>query len=149
MRQFKKESKIHASAEKVFAFHEAPDAFERLMPPWQTAEIVQPPASLQVGTRVIVRVKLGPIWRRIVAEHVEYEPGRLFADQMVEGPFAYWLHRHVVTPDGPESCTLTDDIRYSLPLGAVGGFLGGWLADRQLHRMFEHRHEVTRRACEA
>ena len=39
--KFVKESVINASAEKVFAFHEAPDAFERLQPPWQTTEIVE------------------------------------------------------------------------------------------------------------
>jgi ligand-binding SRPBCC domain-containing protein len=56
--RFVKESVINASAEKVFAFHEEPDAFERLQPPWQTTEIVQPPASLEVGTRVLLKVNV-------------------------------------------------------------------------------------------
>ena len=43
--RFVKESVIEASAERVFAFHEAPDAFERLQPPWQKTEIVQPVCS--------------------------------------------------------------------------------------------------------
>ena len=59
--RFVKESVIEASAERVFAFHEAPDAFERLQPPWQTTRIVQPPASLEVGTRVVLEIKLGPL----------------------------------------------------------------------------------------
>ncbi len=146
--RFRKESLIQASAERVFAFHEAPDAFERLQPPWQTTEIVQPPASLEVGTRVIVKVKLGPLWQTIVAEHVAYEPGRMFADRMLEGPFASWLHRHVVTPQGPDRCLLTDDIEYELPLGWLGRVFGGGFARWNLERMFEYRHEVTRRACE-
>lgn len=145
--RFVKESVIEASAEKVFAFHEAPDAFERLQPPWQTTEIVQPPVSLEVGTRVILKVKLGPFWQTIVAEHVAYEPGRMFADRMVEGPFAHWLHRHVVTPKGPNRCVLTDDIEYELPLGLLGRAFGGWFARRNLERMFTYRHQVTRAAC--
>ena len=56
--RFVKESVIRASAKVVFAFHEAPDAFERLQPPWQKTEILQPPTSLEVGTRVILRVKV-------------------------------------------------------------------------------------------
>ena len=148
MPSFKKESRIKASAEKVFAFHEAPDAFERLQPPWQTSEIVQPPASLEVGTKVIVRIKLGLLWMRVVAEHVEYEPGRMFADRMLEGPFAAWYHRHVVTPVGTNEAVLTDDIEYRLPLGPVGAVAGGWFAKGQLERLFAYRHEVTRRACE-
>jgi ligand-binding SRPBCC domain-containing protein len=147
--RFVKESVIRASAETVFAFHEAPDAFARLQPPWQKTEIVQPPSSLDVGTRVILRVKLGPVWQTIVAEHVAYEPGKMFADRMVKGPFAQWLHRHIVTPRGDAECVLTDDIDYELPLGIVGRAFGGRLAKRNLERLFEFRHRVTREACES
>jgi len=146
--RFTKESVIKASAAKVFAFHESPDAFERLQAPWQESEVVQPPSSLEVGTRVILRAKFGPLWQTIVAEHVEYEPGRMFADQMVEGPFPKLYHRHVVTPRGDSECLLTDDIEYELPLGLLGRVFGGWVASRNLARLFEFRHRVTREACE-
>ena len=146
--RFVKESRIEASAERVFAFHEAPDAFERLQPPWQTTRVVQPPSSLEVGTRVIAQIKVGPFWQTIVAEHVAYEPGRMFADRMLQGPFASWLHRHIVTPAGPNRSTLTDDIEYELPLGWLGRTFGGAFARRSLERMFEFRHQVTREACE-
>lgn len=147
--RFVKQSVIKASAEKVFAFHEAPDAFERLQPPWQTSEIVQPPSSLEVGTRVILRTKLGPIWQTIVAEHVDYEPGKMFADRMLEGPFKSWLHKHVITPRGENECMLTDEIEYELPLGTLGRLVGGAYARRNLERLFEFRHGVTREACES
>lgn len=146
--RFIKESRIRASAQTVFAFHEAPDAFERLQPPWQKSEIVTPPSSLAVGTRVVVRIKLGLIWQTIEAEHVAYEPGRSFADRMIRGPFASWHHQHIVTPRGPDECTLTDDIEYELPLGAIGRLLGARFARGELERLFAFRHEVTRRACE-
>ncbi|MEM8609367.1 MAG: SRPBCC family protein [Myxococcota bacterium] len=147
--RFVKESIIQASAAEVFAFHEAPDAFARLQPPWQTTEVVKPPASLEVGTQVIVRVRVGPIWQTIVAEHVAYEPGKMFADKMLEGPFASWLHKHIVTPEGDMQCILTDDIEYELPFGALGRTFGGSFAHKNLERMFEYRHEVTRTACES
>ena len=147
--RFVKETVIDASAETVFAFHEAPDAFERLQPPWQTTRIVQPPTSLEVGTRVVLKIKVGPVWQTIVAEHVEYEPGRMFADRMLEGPFASWLHKHIVTPKGPNQCVLTDEIEYELPLGILGRIFGSRFARWNLERMFEFRHEVTRRACAA
>lgn len=147
--RFVKESVIQASAEVVFAFHEAPDAFERLQPPWQKTEILQPPTSLEVGTKVILRVKVGPFWQRMVAEHIAYEPGTMFADQMIEGPFAKWIHRHVVTPRGPTACVLTDDIEYELPFGAAGRFFGGRFARRSIERLFDYRHRVTRTACES
>lgn len=146
--RFVKESRIKASAEKVFAFHEAPDAFERLQPPWQKSEVVQPPTSLEVGTCVILKVKFGPIWQTLVAEHVAYEPGKMFADELIKGPFAKWHHKHIVTAQGEDECVLTDDIEYELPLGPLGRLLGGWVARRNLEKLFDFRHRVTREACE-
>lgn len=146
--RFVKESVIGASAEKVFAFHEARDAFERLQPPWQETQIVQPPASLEVGTRVILKAKLGPLWQTIVAEHVAYEPGYMFADRMLKGPFPKWIHQHIVTPRSEDECILTDDIEFELPLGFLGRVFGGWIARRNLERLFAFRHRVTREACE-
>lgn len=146
--RFVKESVIAASAERVFAFHEAADAFAKLQPPWQKSQILAPPTSLAVGTRVVLRTKVGPFWQTIEAEHVAYEPGVMFADRMVRGPFAQWLHKHVVTPRTANACTLADDIEYELPLGALGRTFGGAFARRELERLFEYRHRVTREACE-
>ncbi|MFZ5629346.1 MAG: SRPBCC family protein [Spirochaetota bacterium] len=146
MRNFRKQSRIAASAARVFAFHERPDAFALLQPPWQTTEIIQPPVSLAVGTRVILRTKIGPLWQTIEAEHVAYEPGHMFADRMVKGPFRHWLHRHIVEPVSATECLLTDDIEYALPLGAMGQLFGGWFARHELERLFEYRHLVTQKA---
>lgn len=148
MMRFTKASPIAASAAAVFAFHERADALERLQPPWQTTDIIQPPSSLEVGTEVVLRVRVGPLWRRIVATHVAYEPGEMFADRMVEGPFSAWYHEHRVTPTGDTSCVLTDDIEYELPFGFLGRWVGAKFALRQLERLFDYRHEVTRAACE-
>ena len=147
--RFVKESVIEASSARVFAFHEEPDALARLSPPWQTTEIVQPPTSLAVGTRVVLRVRVGPFWQTFEAEHVEYEPGRMFADRLLRGPFPRWLHRHIVTPQGERRCLLTDDVDFDLPLGALGRVFGAPIARRELERLFAYRHEVTRAACEA
>jgi ligand-binding SRPBCC domain-containing protein len=147
--RFHKRTRIEAPASVVFAFHDRADAFALLAPPWQRLEIVQPPTSLAVGTRVVVRARLGPLSTTIVAEHIAYEPGRSFTDRLVGGPFPHWVHRHLVEPDGDRACFLDDDIEYALPLGALGRVFGGAIARRELDRMFAHRHEVTRRICEA
>ncbi len=145
---FVKETVIAASAKVVFAFHERPDALARLTPPWQKTEIVQGPTSLKVGTRVILRTKVGPVWQTIEALHVEYEAGKMFADRMVKGPFREWLHRHIITPRGADECLLTDDVTYELPLGVLGRVFGGPFARHEIERLFAYRHEVTRKACE-
>jgi ligand-binding SRPBCC domain-containing protein len=130
--QFVKESVFAASVEEVFAFHERPDAFALLQPPWEAAEILVPPSSLEVGTVVRLRSRVGPVWVEIVAEHVAYEKNRLFEDVMRRGPFASWHHKHIFRPH-PNGCLL---------LGRLGSPL---FVEPRLRRMFDYRHEVTRR----
>jgi ligand-binding SRPBCC domain-containing protein len=67
---------------------------------------------------------------------------------MVRGPFPKWLHQHVVTPEGPDACLLTDDIELELPFGTAGRVVGEPIARRALERLFTYRHGVTRRICE-
>lgn len=145
---FRKRTLIVAPAARVFAFHELPDAFARLQPPWEKVEIVQPPTSLAVGTRVILRTRIGPLWQTIEAVHVAYEPGVRFADEMVRSPFAYWHHEHVVEAETAASAWLDDQVTYRLPLGALGALVAGGMVERRLARMFAYRHEVTRAWCE-
>lgn len=147
MARFVHRSVLDAPAPVVFSFHERSDAFELLLPPWQKADILEPPTSLEVGTIVRLRARLGPFSQLIEAEHVEYEAGRMFADRMNRGPFKFWLHRHVIEPRGPAQSELIDDITYELPLGALGRIFGGAIARSQLKRLFEYRHAVTRAHC--
>jgi hypothetical protein len=142
--QFVKESVIPATVERVFAFHERPDALKLLLPPWERADIVQPPTSLAVGTIVVVRSRIGPVWVTIESEHVEYEKGRLFVDEMRRGPFASWRHRHVFLAH-PQGCRLRDEIDYAPPLGVLGRLADPIAIRPRLRRIFDYRHRVTRR----
>ena len=137
---FVHQSVIAAPPARVFAFHERPDALKLLVPPWESVEVVQPPASLLPGTRVILRMRQGPLRITWVAEHTLYEKDVLFQDRQVSGPFARWLHTHRFLPHA-EGTLLRDEVDCALPLG-----LPFALVRRRLVRMFEHRHAVTRAA---
>jgi ligand-binding SRPBCC domain-containing protein len=142
--RFVKESVIDASVEEVFAFHERPDAFARLQPPWEHAQIIEPPVSLAVGTVVRVRTRVGPLWVTIVAEHVGYEKNRSFEDVMTRGPFASWHHKHLFIPEGAR-CLLRDEVDFEPPFGPLGRLVAPLAVLPRLKRMFDYRHEVTRR----
>lgn len=133
MERYKKESNIAAPAEIVFSWHEAPDAFEKLTPPWERVRIVERSASgIQPGTKITLEMSLGPFKQKWVAVHSDYEAGRMFRDEQLSGPFTCWVHTHLVEARGPDACVLIDDVRYQLPLGFIGQFLGGWLVRRKL-----------------
>jgi hypothetical protein len=135
-------SPMPAPAEDVFAFYERPGAFERLTPPYERVEVVRRDGSIHDGDRAELRMKLGPLSRRWVAEHRDYEPGHQFVDVQLKGPFARWEHLHRVEPAGPERSVMIDRVSYELPLGGLGTALGRGLVERRLRRMFDYRHDV-------
>lgn len=146
--KFVKQSVIKAARERVFAFHELPDALERLMPPWEKAQIIKKPGSLQVGSRAIVVVKLfGLVSKQWIAEHTAYEPPRMFEDTQISGPFKSWRHRHVIEPHA-EGAILRDEIEFEPPLGFLGKLAAPVAVLPKLKKMFEYRHQVTRKWCE-
>ncbi|QVL30369.1 SRPBCC family protein [Telmatocola sphagniphila] len=149
LQHFIRESRIAATPETVFQFHESPEALEKLIPPWENMKVSESAGSLKPGSRVVLAGKSGPIPMRWVALHTEYEPPRMFADQQLSGPFAWWYHRHEFIDDGAGGTILRDNVEYVAPMGAVGRILGGWLVRRKLAKMFTYRHQVTRQIVES
>ncbi len=148
-RSFIKESIIHASPERVFTFHELPDALRRLTPPWESAEIVQAAPDIKVGSRAIIQTRIFGLFPvRWVAEHTAYDPPYMFEDVQVEGPFRRWRHLHIIKPH-PAGAVLRDEIEYEPPLGVIGQLAVSFIIVPRLERVFEYRHRVTRQWCEA
>jgi ligand-binding SRPBCC domain-containing protein len=146
--RFVRESVIQAPVERVFAFHQLPDALQRLTPPWERTQVIAPSRSLNVGERTTVRLRiLGVVPLLCVSEHTRFDPPRMFEDRMLRGPFRKWVHQHLVIP--AESGTiLRDDVDYDPPLWPVGRLLAPVLVEPRLKRLFDYRHEVTRAWCE-
>ena len=137
-------SKMPASAEEVFNFHAEPGALEKLTPPWEKAKVIARTGGIeQAGSRVTLRVSVGPISQNWIAEHRDCQPGRMFRDVMVSGPFPRWGHTHSFVPESETSSWLEDRVDFELPLGWFGKFVDSGYTRRRLQRMFEWRHQVT------
>ena len=146
---FVKESIIRAAPETVFAFHELPDAFRRLMPPWEKGRIIQAAPDLRPGSRAIIETKVLGLFRfRWVAEHTLYDPPQLFEDIQIKGPFRAWRHTHIVKPHR-EGAVLRDQIEYQPPFGPLGRLMSPMIITPRLEKMFDFRHRVTREWCES
>ncbi len=147
--QFKKESIINASPERVFGFHELPDAFERLIPPWENTKIIQRADISEIGSQVIIeQTVLGFFKQRLVAEHTKYDPPRMFEDRLVSGPFKRWVHQHIVEPHD-DGAVLRDEIEYEMGLSYFGLVATPLFVLPKLKKMFDFRHEVTKNWCES
>ncbi|HEX8286503.1 MAG TPA: SRPBCC family protein [Pyrinomonadaceae bacterium] len=146
--KFSKQSIIKAAPEKVFAFHELPDAIERLIPPWENAKIIQKADISRVGSQAIIEQKIfGLVPSRWVAEHTKYEPPRMFEDVQISGPFKSWRHQHIVEPHA-DGAILRDEIEYEPPFSVFGSLAAPFAITPKLEKMFAYRHEVTRKWCE-
>ena len=147
-RLFIKETLIHATPERVFAFHEQDNALALLSPPWETARVIQQARISQIGSQAIIETNIiGPFKTRWIAEHTIYQPPNLFEDVQIKGPFRSWRHRHIITAHS-EGATLRDEIEYQPPLGFLGRIFGPLLIERRLCKLFDYRHQVTREWCE-
>jgi len=82
---------------------------------------------------------------------VRRDGAAVFEDEMVDGPFPEWHHRHQFYAVSDDETLVRDRVTYELPivgrLPAVGGLLGplGWLG---FEPMFRERHRRTKRILE-
>ncbi len=143
--RYERRATFAAAQDNLFAWHEAPGALERLMPPWENARVVRRDAGLEPGVRVHVRLKLGPFWLPWDAEHVALDRPHAFEDIQARGPFKTWHHTHRFTAIDDAHTELHDDVRYELHGGALGRLAGGAIVRAKLERMFAFRHRVLTR----
>lgn len=147
--RFTKSTVINASPERVFEFHLLPDAFERLVPPWEDAKIIQKADVTKVGSRAIIEQKIfGLVPMQWVAEHTAYDPPKMFEDVQISGPFKSWRHSHIVEAH-PDGAVLIDEIEFEPPMGFLGTMVAPVLILPKIEKMFDFRHEVTKKWCES
>ncbi len=145
---FIKESVFKAAPERVFEFHELPDAIELLIPPWEKVKIIQKADISKIGSQAIIEQKIfGLIPSRWIAEHTKYEPPREFEDVQISGPFKFWRHRHLILPH-ESGAILRDEIEFEPPFGFLGRFAAPFAVLPKVEKMFEYRHKVTKDWCE-
>jgi uncharacterized protein len=138
---FERRSLMPAPADEVYEWHLRPGSFARMTPPWNRIRVLERTGTgFEEGARLVFEVKLGPVWRRWVAEHHGNVPGRQFADRQVEGPFKAWDHTHRFVPAEQLGSELVDHIEFELPTGALADAVGGGRAAKALERMFRFRH---------
>lgn len=129
---------VRRSPEDVFAFMVTPDNLAK----WQTVKTYVTPLSdgpPRLGFRVREGTKVGPReWDQVV-EFTEFQPGRAFGVQVIEGPAS--RGRWTFQPDGSET-----RVHFEAEMKAPPGL--GPLFKRIVARQFRGYHENLRRELE-
>ena len=116
MPEFKFTSTYDHPRTDVFDWHERPWAFWRLNPDFENLKVLNLTGGIETeGARNTFRLKIGPLPRKMVAEHHGYVKHEAFNDTMVKGPFAKWNHVRAFEDEG-DGTRLTENIDWRLPL---------------------------------
>ncbi len=135
-------SHLPVSCEEAFAWHERPGALERMIPPWEEAEVIEKKGSIKDGDKVTLRTKLGPISLLFSAQHQNYVKNQQFEDIQVKGPFSYWKHTHIFESIDSSKSKLIDHVEYKLPLGFLSPLFNFSFMEEKLNKLFAYRHRT-------
>jgi ligand-binding SRPBCC domain-containing protein len=128
--------------EEVFEFFSSPGNLSRITPDSLGFHILTPsPIVMKVGTVIDYSIRLGIVpvrWRTLITT---YEPPFQFVDEQINGPYAFWHHRHSFRAVG-DGTEIHDLVHYVLPGGVVGELVHLLLVRRQLETIFDHRARV-------
>ena len=139
------ETRIEAPRKVVWEWHTRDGAFDRLAPPWETIETISAPPDLSPGGTRVMKMKMGPIKMKWVAEHTDMIEEELFADRMVRGPFKRWWHTHRFIKEKSDVTVIRDEVSYVIPMGFLGRLFGGRYVRKNIENMFTSRSISLRR----
>src|SRR3954470_17832665 len=108
-----------------FDFFAQPRTLEAITPPWLRFAVLTPgPIAMGPGTLISYRLVLHGLPIRWLTRIEAWEPGRLFVDRQVRGPYRLWHHRHQFEAH-PRGTLVRDRVHYALPLGPLGAAARG------------------------
>lgn len=142
---FRKSTILDTPVDTVFKWHERPGALNRMVPPWDPLQVISTDASILPGSQSLLKMNMGPISFKWLAEHQNYINNIQFQDRQLKGPLAYWCHTHQFEAVNDQQSQLTDKIEYRLPGFGLGELIMGNHIKDKLGRVFRYRHRVLQR----
>ena len=160
MNTYRRDVRVSAPFDEVWAFHSTEQGLVDLTPDWMGLELasVQGPDGepnpdvLEAGSVLHASVQpfgVGPrqSWTSRIVRRNEDNGSAYFVDEMEDGPFEHWRHTHRFFADA-NTTICRDVIEYQLPLGAAGRAAGplAWVG---FEPMFRYRHQKTQELLES
>ncbi len=143
-----REQLVHRGLEEVFEFFSRANNLEALTPPWLRFEVLTPePIEMHPGTVIDYGLRLHGLPLRWRSRIEEWQPGRMFVDRQLRGPYRLWHHTHRFAYH-PQGTLVSDRVRYAIPLGPVGRIAHLAFVHRDLEQVFDFRQAAVTRLLE-
>jgi ligand-binding SRPBCC domain-containing protein len=143
-----REQIVARELDRIFPFFERPENLALITPRDLRFRLLTPsPVPMRQGQVIdyAIRVMSVPVrWRSLISL---YDPPWAFADEQLDGPYAYWHHAHEFRSLG-DSTLLRDRVRYALPAwmaGPPGNRLQRLYVAPSLRRIFDYRAAMFER----
>lgn len=126
----------------VMPFFERAENLGAMTPSHMAFEILgDAPASIERGTIIDYRIRLGPIPLRWRTRIDRYDADG-FVDTQLRGPYRAWYHEHHFEAVGDRT-VMVDRVWYAPPLGILGAIAHRLFIRGQLRAIFSHRHHAA------
>jgi uncharacterized protein (TIGR01777 family) len=137
--KLRREQFVPMPVPKVFEFFSDANNLETITPPTLRFKVLgKSTTRIEEGTLIDYRLKLHGIPLRWQSRIECWQPGKMFVDRQLVGPYRHWYHRH--TFRAVEGGTLMiDEVEYRLPLGRFGKVLAGTWVRKELKKIFDFR----------
>ena len=146
---FRASTRLAASAEVMFAFHSDPQNIVHVMPPTLKLVSLQTDGPAQQGRLIEFHCRdWGIIPMRWKCRWHTVQPPSVLVDEMLEGPFAQFVHEHRFEPLAEGGCVMRDTITYAFGRSWWGKLISETGVRLYLKLLFAYRHHRTRKwAC--
>lgn len=141
--QLSKTSTVLVPPEFIYKWHMNDDAFNRLLPPWESVELIESVGSFEERF-VQLKMKRFGLSFKWLAQHVNVVENQEFSDIQVKGPFKSWRHTHQFLPLSDTRTKMVDTIDIKLPLHFLAKLVSGWSIRRDIRRMLNYRHDMLK-----
>lgn len=136
---------LSASAEVMFAFHSDPNNMVHVMPPTLKLVSLQTDGPALEGRLLELHCRdWGFIPMRWKCRWKTVQPSTVLVDEMLEGPFAQFVHEHRFEPLANGGCVMHDTITYTFGRSWWGKLISETAVRLYLKLLFAYRHHRTR-----
>lgn len=143
MKRFEKSIILNCTLQEVFDFHLDVNNLKRITPPDMKVILLNEVIKVEQGTVLKIKSIKNFIPTYWEVEIKKIDSPNLLVDYAIKSPFKYWEHSHIFTKRGNQ-VELKDVVIYKLPFGKLGK-LFDFFIKKELEKMFEFRHQITKK----